>query len=372
MRVGWDARILVNGKRRGMGTYAFNVLQALRESRPDIELTLFHDQGPREVAIEGVDARDIGPKRGYRWQLWERVGLPLHAYTRGCDVVHSPANTTPPRCPVPRVVTLHDAMPFHAWNEGANPLPYFHETQRRALARAEAIITDSQYSKDDIVNTLKVDQARVTVIPLAPSIDLHPPEPASVTSQLRALDVESPFIVALAATEKRKNTDGVLRAFAVLQHEHPDVSLVLTGVGAQLRPAIDAAMTQFDIDRRRVRCLDFVSQDQLAALYTGCDAFWFLSLYEGFGLPILDAMRCGALVVCSTRTSCPEVAGAAALMVDPEDTTQIVATTLGVLAMDTETRQAWRSRGLRRAAEFTWQRTAAMTADVYAKVAGPG
>ncbi len=370
MRVGWDARILVNGERRGMGTYACNVLHALRECRPDIELRLFHDRDGRDRAVDDVDAREIGPKRGYRWQLWERVGLPFHAYTQGCDLVHSPANTTPPRCPLPRVVTLHDALPFHDWNESANPLPYFHDTQRRAIRTADAIITDSQYSKEDICSTLKVEPSRVFVIPLAPSPDFHRPESSTVTAQLKDLDIRSPFIVALAATARRKNTLGVLRAFAALQHEHREVALVLTSVGPRLRQTLQEEMKALQIDADRVRFLDFVSQQQLAALYAGCDAFWFLSLFEGFGLPILDAMRCGAVVVCSTRTSCPEVAGDAAVMVDPEEIQDAVAATLNVLGMDGPARERWRARALAHAATFTWQRTATMTAQVYSDVAG--
>lgn len=370
MRVGWDARILVNGERRGMGTYAFHVLRALRECRPDLELTLFHDQGARDVPVNGVDARDIGPKRGYRWQLWERVGLPFHAYTNGCDLVHSPANTTPPRCPVPRVVTLHDALPFHDWNESANPLPYFRDTQRGAVSRADAIITDSQYSKNDICDTLKVEPSRVSVIPLASSPDLRRPDDAVVRATLARFAVRSPFIVALAATAKRKNTRGVLRAFAEVQHVNRDVVLVLTGVGPQLKQTIEKEMAALAIPEERVRCLDFVTQDQLAALYASCDVFWFLSLYEGFGLPILDAMRCGAPVICSTRTSCPEVAGDAALMVDPDDVDAVVAATLEMIGMSAAAREQWRARGEAHSATFTWQRTAEMTAQVYQTVTG--
>jgi glycosyltransferase involved in cell wall biosynthesis len=370
MRVGWDARILVNGERRGMGTYAFHVLRALRECRPDVELTLFHDQDGGDVPVDGIDAREIGPKRGYRWQLWERVGLPFHAYTRGCDLVHSPANTTPPRCPVPRVVTLHDALPFHDWNESAIRLPYFRDTQRRAIKRADAIITDSQYSKSDICDTLNIEPSRVTVIPLASSPDLRRPPSDEVAAELARLQLTSPFIVALGATARRKNTRGVLRAFAALQHADRDVTLVLTGVGPQLEPMLVKEMEALAIATSRVRCLGFVDQQQLAALYTACDAFWFLSLYEGFGLPILDAMRCGAVVVCSTRTSCPEVGGDAAMMVDPEDVDGVAAATLAALAMDGPTRARWRARGEAHAANFTWQRTAAMTAQVYNTIAG--
>ncbi len=359
----------MSGERRGMGTYAFHVLQALRVCRPDIELTLFHDRGAQPVPVGGVEARDIGPKRGYRWQLWERVGLPFHAYAGRCDVVHSPANTTPPRCPVPRVVTLHDALPFHAWNDSANPLPYFRETQRHAIGRADAIITDSQYSKDDICSTLKVPPSRVSVIPLAPSPDTHAPDDAAVAATLHRLDVHAPFVVALAATARRKNTRGVLGAFAALQHAHRDVALVLTGVGPSLRQALQREMAALKIKVSRVRMLDFVDHDQLAALYAGCHAFWFLSLYEGFGLPILDAMRCGAPVICSNRTSCPEVAGDATRIVDPENIDDVVAATLEVVTMDEDARAAWRDRGRAHAATFSWERTAAMTADVYSNVA---
>ena len=370
MRVGWDARILVNGERRGMGTYACNVLQALRECRPDIELRLFHDRDGRDGAVDDVDAREIGPKRGYRWQLWERVGLPFHAYTQGCDLVHSPANTTPPRCPLPRVVTLHDALPFHDWNESANPLPYFHDTQRRAIRTADAIITDSR-----VLEGRHLQHAEGRAIPrvcysIGAQSRLPSSESSTVTAQLKDLDIRSPFIVALAASARRKNTLGVLRAFAALQHEHREVALVLTSVGPRLRQTLQEEMKALQIDADRVRFLDFVSQQQLAALYAGCDAFWFLSLFEGFGLPILDAMRCGAVVVCSTRTSCPEVAGDAAVMVDPEEIQDAVAATLNVLGMDGPARERWRARALAHAATFTWQRTATMTAQVYSDVAG--
>jgi glycosyltransferase involved in cell wall biosynthesis len=369
MKVGWDARVLVSGERRGMGTYACNVVHALREYRPDIELTLFHDQGTRHVSFDGAIARDIGPKRGYRWQLWEQVGLPFHAYTQGCDLVHSPANTTPPRCPLPRVVTLHDALPFHHWNESANSLPYFRETQRQAIRSANAVITDSAYSKDDICDTLKVEPSQVSVIPLAPSPDLRRPQPPVVAASLRELRIRSPFILALAATARRKNTLGVLRAFATLHHEHADVELVLTGVGGGLRETLLGEMGRLGIAGDRVRFLDFVSQEQLATLYSGCQAFWFLSLYEGFGLPILDAMRCGAVVVCSNRTSCPEVAGGAAMIVDPDDVDGVVDATLTAVNMSAAARDEWRARGEAHAATFTWRRTAEMTAQVYADVA---
>ena len=368
MRVAWDARVLVNGPLRGMGTYALHLLPELRTCRPDLDFVLFHDGGNQPLPIAHVRSERIGPERGYRWQLWEQIGLPLHAMIARCDLVHSPANTTPPRSPLPRVVTLHDAMPFHSWNTDANQLPYFQQTQRRALASADIIITDSDYSKQEICQVLTVTPEKIRVIPLAANPDLIRPSLEQRQSVMATLGISSPFILALAATAKRKNTRAVLRAFAALPSQVEDVTLVLTEVGERLRHTLLEEMRALQVPEARVRLLEFVSTTQLAALYAECAVFCFLSLYEGFGLPILDAMQCGAPVVCSNRTSCPEVAGDAAVIVDVDNTEEIVAGICGVLARDADAQEVWRHRGLMRSAEFTWRRTAELTADVYDSV----
>ena len=365
MRVAWDARVLVNGDLRGMGTYAYHLLGALRSCRKDLDLRLFHDEGTRRMPLNGFRARRIGPNRGYRWQLWERLGLPLHAYVSGCDLLHSPANTTPPHCPIPRIVTLHDAMPFLDWNTDAERLPYFQQTQREAVLDADAIVTVSHYSKQDICRVLHVPESRVSVIPNAPSPDLKSPGTNTVADMLRTLDVAPPFVLGLAATAKRKNTVGILNAFAELLRRSGEVSLVLTGVGPNLRPLIEAEMGRLSLPAHRVRLLGFVEAQELAALYAGCAAFLFLSLYEGFGIPILDAMQCGAPVVCSTRTSCPEVAGDAALLVDPENPGEVAEAAFEILNRSSAARDEWRRRGESRAAAFSWERTAEQTAKLY-------
>jgi glycosyltransferase involved in cell wall biosynthesis len=365
MRVAWDARVLVNGDLRGMGTYAYHLLGALGRCRKDLDLRLFHDEGTREMPLNGFRASRIGPNRGYRWQLWERLGLPLHAYVSGCDLLHSPANTTPPHCPIPRIVTLHDAMPFLDWNTDADRLPYFQDTQRQAVLGADAVITDSLYSKQDICKTLRVPESRVFVIPIAGSPEVTRPGADAVVRTMRALDVAAPFVLGLGATAKRKNTIGILRAFAELLERSRDVSLVLTGVGPNLRRTIDAEMGRLSLPASRVRLLGFVEAQELAALYAGCSAFLFLSLYEGFGIPILDAMQCGAPVVCSNRASCPEVAGDAALLVDPENPGEVAEAAFEILNRSNAVRDEWRRRGESRAAAFSWELTAEHTAKLY-------
>ena len=368
MRIGWDARILVNGQLRGMASYATHLLRALRACRPDFDLRLYVDEGVSQQPFAEFTARRIGPDRGYRWQLWEQFGLPFHVYKDGCDVLHSPANTTPPRCPIPRVVTLHDAMPFLSWKINATTLPYFRKTQSRALRRADAVSTVSEYSRNDICEVLHLDPSRVVVIPNAGSPEIRRPDQAMIASQLNALGVTPPFILGLGATDKRKNTLGMLRAFAELQHADRDSSLVLTAVGPALEATLLAESERLRIPRRRVRLLGFVALQELAALYSGCEAFLFLSLYEGFGIPILDAMQCGAPVICSTRTSCPEVAGDAAVLVHPEDPVAVAEAVVTVRSRTAAARDEWRRRGESRAASFSWQRSAELTAALYEKL----
>lgn len=369
MRVAWDARVLVNGDLRGMGTYAYHLLPALRRCRTDLDLRLFHDGGTRDLPLNGFPTRQIGPNRGYRWQLWERLGSPFHAYMSGCELLHSPANTTPPSCPIPRIVTLHDAMPFLDWNTDLNRLPYFQQTQRRAIAGADAVITDSLYSKQDICKTLHVPEAKVFVIPIAGSPEVTRPNADAIANALIALEVNPPFVLGLAATAKRKNTVGILKAFAELLKRGHEVSLVLTGVGPNLRQTIEAEMRLLALPAQRVRLLGFVDAQQLACLYGACSAFLFLSLYEGFGIPILDAMQCGAPVICSDRTSCPEVAGAAALLVDPENPGEVADATVEILNRSTAAQDDWRQRGGAQAAAFSWELTAEHTAKLYDAVA---
>jgi len=269
---------------------------------------------------------------------------------------------------LPRVVTLHDAMPFHAWNDDAFSLPYFRQTQRRAVASADAIITDSDYSKQDICDVLDVTPAKITVVPLAPSPEVIPPDANVRRDLLNELGVERRFVLGLAATAKRKNTRGTLRAFATIMTDFDDVSLVLTGVGPELRSTLSSEMQSLQMPESRVKFLAFVGPEQLASLYAECSAFCFLSLYEGFGLPILDAMQCGAPVICSARTSCPEVAGDAAMMVDPEDADDVARALGKVLNRDDNEQVEWCQRGYAQAARFTWANTAALTARVYDSV----
>jgi glycosyltransferase involved in cell wall biosynthesis len=370
LRVAWDSRTMYRQPGRGIGNYSWNLLAALNRLPEPPEVLLF-----RSAEDARPDGRPSGiqlrPTWGYRWQIWERVSLPAAASLSGSHMLHSLANTCPPFAALPRVVTLHDVIPFlPELNEPGSLLPYFRKTIPRALASATRIITDSQCSARDIRRILGVPAARLDVIPLAVSDDLAVPGDREVDDILCRLDIAGPYLLALAAAAPRKNTHGVLKAFARARRSATDLTLVLTGVTPALAVEIRQRQRHLGVPETAVRLLNFVDNRALAALYARADAFLYLSLYEGFGLPILEAMRCGTLVVCSNRGSCAEVAGDAALLADPEAIEEVAATLIGALRMSSAERGRWIAAGRAREQQFTWAATAAATLDVYRRTLG--
>jgi glycosyltransferase involved in cell wall biosynthesis len=356
---------------RGIGHYATRLLAALlaRSDRP--EVTLFHDGAyPVTTVPPGVSVRAIGPRRGYRWQIWERAALPWHARFASCDLLHSLANTTPPSAALPRVVTVHDVISYLPEFAPPTRLRYHSIVTPKAVRTAQMVVTDSLASKHDIMRVFDVPQERLRVVPLAIDDSFHPPAARERADIRQRLGVPESYVLALGATGRRKNTDGVLRVFKRMLTLDEQQRLVLTGVDATLGRMVDGWMHKYAIAADKVIRLPFVDDHALSALYADATAFLFLTLYEGFGLPILEAMRCGTPVVCSTRSSCPEVAGDAAALVDPADEDRAAEVALSVIAERGECRAGRIARGVAHERTFSWERTAAMTRAIYEEVVG--
>ncbi len=364
MRVAWDARLLFRPRSRGIGNYGRGLLAGLDSLPQGPEVVLLHDTARIKEKF-GRRAISLGAQWAYRFQAWERFNLPLGAALCKADLLHSIGNTTPPYSVVPRLVTVHDAIPFltHLGEQGPS-LAYFRKTVPEAIRTAAGIITDSEASAGDLLRLFGVNSAKMRVIPLAVPVDFQPLELHTRQEALLECGVASPFLLSLAAAAPRKNTVGVIRAFGRICRRFPNLALVLTGVDGELAATLAVAIRDFGIPTNRVILLGFVDSQTLAALYAGCTAFLFLSLYEGFGLPILEAMRCGAPVICSTHGSCSEVAGGAAILVDPRDEDAVVGT-IGEVVGDSAGLAALAQAGHRREREFTWSKTAAATLEAY-------
>lgn len=366
VRLGFDARVLCRQELRGIGTYTVRLLRALRSIRPEWQFVFFADRPITNPSwSEGAEVVVRGPERGSRWHVWERVGLPWHASRAHISLLHSPANVVPEWTSMPRVVTIHDVIPYVPEAADASVAARDLGAAARAARRATAVITDSEASKADIVRVFGVAPERLFVVPLATESTALPTDESQTLS---AIGVSARFVLALAASERRKNLPGVIATFARVAAVEPDLQLVLTGVDATLQPRITAMLSEHRVPADRVLMLGFVPDSTRNALYAGARAFLFLTLYEGFGLPILEALHHGTVVVCSNRSSCPEVAGGSALLVDPTSAEASAEAVLRAVRMTGDERTARIAEGRRFAAGFTWDRTARLTLAVYEQV----
>jgi glycosyltransferase involved in cell wall biosynthesis len=286
------------------------------------------------------------------------------------DIVHDPTGVMPLMLTATaRAVTVHDALPYVS-ARASTCLEWFiyRAWLPLALRTADAILTDSEQSREDIVRHLPVSPDRVVVVPLAADRRFRPMEAAVVEPILREHSVTRPYILYVGALKSRKNVPRLLEAFALLRQGSTRWKLVIVGAREwRLSPIFDTVQ-RLKLEPH-VHFTGYVTGEHLPALYAGADLFVFPSLYEGFGLPVLEAMACGTPVVTSSTSSLPEVAGDAALLVDPYNVDELAGAMRRVLEQP-EAAQGLRERGLARAAQFSWDRTARETIAVYERVMG--
>lgn len=242
---------------------------------------------------------------------------------------------------------------------------------RDVAARSQLIMTVSEFSKGEIVRLLAVDPQRVQVVPLAASPNYVPQEPGVVARLLERYGFAHPYILFGGGSDPRKNILGALRAFAIARPHLPvDLQLVISGTAGACEDAARTLVREAGLSER-VRFLGFVPDADYPGLMRGSLLYFFPSLFEGFGLPALEAMACGTPVVASSTTSLPEVCGDAAVLVDPADAAQM-ADALVELASNETLQHELRQRGLRRARQSTWRQVAERTLALYSRVATGG
>ncbi len=349
-----------------MEIYARELIRRLA-LRDDLRLTAFVNRRARGIAWgDGVAEVlvDIDATERTQWVLGEQRHLPALAAAAGCDLVHSMASTAPLRGPFRRITTIHDL------NYRLVPDAHFglHGLGMRVLVPAAAhrshrIVVDAASTVDDLVRHLHVRREKVDVVPLGVT-ERPAVEPADEMDLRRRFALaDRPVLLTFSAKRPHKNLVRLLEAHARLPTPRP--VLVLPGYATphetELRERATALGTLKD-----VRFLDWVSEAEREGLYALASVFAFPSLHEGFGLPPLEAMARGVPVVTSARGALAEVAGDAALIVDPESVDAIAAA-IGRLLADEGERERLRAAGRARAARFTWERTAELTAAAYAR-----
>jgi glycosyltransferase involved in cell wall biosynthesis len=299
------------------------------------------------------------------------IFLPWYARRLELDVIHDPNGVAPFLFGAGHskiVVTLHDVFPWSY--PGTSTMMenlIYRQWLPRTIRQAQAVITASEQSRTDILRFLPVSPLRLHVLPQGSAVCFQPlPGPEVKDCLIERFNLTAPYILYTGAMGPRKNIGRLQDAFARLAKEYPRLRLVLAGPHTASRlpaPSLRAGGQSTN----RVIFTGPVTDSDLAVLYNGCELFVFPSLYEGFGLPPLEAMACGAPVVCSNASSLPEVVGDAAWMVDPVDT-EGLADAMRRMIADAELRAEMRKKGLRQARKFSWERNAAETMEVYRKV----
>ena len=363
-------------QRAGIGRYTRSLVQALTEIDTEDTFTLFSSEPPREAygfpTASNVQPRVIAIGNRAATILWQRLNLPIPAEVAfgRADVLHGPDFILPPALGVPRVVTIHD-LAFLTNPECAEPnlVEYLRAVVPRSLQRADRIIAVSQRTADDLVERLRVPRDKIHVIHLGIDRAFTSAHDSEAERRLRErLGITQPFILAVGTIEPRKNYRSLIAAFAKATREPNGPPLmVIAGRTGWLYDGAFQAVDDFDV-RKRVVFLDFIPDEDLPTLYQAATALAMPSIYEGFGIPIIEAMASGTPVICSDAGPLPEVAGDAALIV-PVSSLDALADALYRVATDASLRRSLTDRGLARAQRFSWTEAARAHLTVYREVA---
>ena len=359
----------------GSGQTVRYLVPALAKQDPALEITLVVPEWATEQGVRALPERvrllPVLCRHGNWGKVWfEQRTFPGVCQQIGVDLAHVPYFASPLSPPLPTLVTIHDLIPLVLPEyRGSVWVRLYTSLVASAASQARLVLTDSEASKRDILTHLSIPDARVRVVYLAPAPQYGPIEDRSVLDAVsRKYDLPKTFVLWLSAFDVRKNARGLLHAYTWVHSSlGKDYPLVMAG-------RLPAADTRFFPDPKRaarelglkevVRFPGWVDESDKPALYSLATVFAFPSYYEGFGLPILEAMACGTPVVTSNAASLPELAGSAAFQIDPHDTRHIGAAIIA-LCMQEDLHAEMREKGLARAARFTWEETARQTLAAY-------
>jgi glycosyltransferase involved in cell wall biosynthesis len=378
MHIAVNAHLLAHTRsfrRAGVSHYIEQVLQHLGQIDSTNHYSVFTTRGLDAAAL-GLPANfQVRPSRlptiNPRVRIpWEQMLAPILLRRIGADLYHGALNVVPFACPIPSVVTVHDLAfirfpeTFRSYNR-----TYLDIATRLSVRRAQRILAVSEHTRREVVGLLGVPAERVVVTPNAARAHFRLPDPQRLEAFRRAHDLPERFILYVGTLEPRKNLTTLLEAYAEVSQLH-DLPLLIGGGKGWLYQPVFARLEELDL-RDRVRFIGYIEEEELPLWYAAATVFVFPSIYEGFGMPPLEAMACGTPVICSDSSSLPEVVADAGVLVPPRDAAAWSAAIDQVLR-DADLRADLRERGLRRAAHFTWRNSAEQTLAAYTAATDQG
>lgn len=359
----------------GIGRYVRELVTALAFQDQETIYRLF-------VSGARVDELPVPPANNFIWKstqisptwlarIWHRarLGIPVEVFTGRVDLYHATDFVLPPTLSGTRtLLTVHD-LSFVRVPDSASPRlkSYLDVVVPRSVINADHVLADSYATKKDLVELYGVPDEKVTVLLSGVDSRFYQVKDSSVlmtTRTLYNLDESSPYILSVGTVQPRKNYGLLIKALAQLRSKGYDLSLVIAGGKGWLEDPIYQTLHDEQMENY-VHFIGFADEEHLPALYSGACCLAFPSLYEGFGLPVLEAMACGTPVITSNVSSLPEVAGDAALLVNPYNLDELVHA-LQRLIDDNDLRQQLIERGLERVKQFTWVKAARQLRQIYA------
>lgn len=371
MHIAINAHLLAHTRsfrRAGVSHYIEQLLQHLALLDPVHRYTIYTTRGlgaqalglPPHFAVHSSRLPTINPRIRIPW---EQFLAPLLLRQSRADLFHGTLNVVPLACPVPSVVTIHDLafirfpQTFRSYNR-----TYLDLATRATVRRAARILAVSEHTKREVVGLLGVPPERVIVTPNAARSHFRPPDAAALAAFRARHRLPAQFVLYVGTLEPRKNLTTLLDAYAQVARESQVPLLVGGGKGWLYGPVFER-LEALGL-RDRVHFVGYLEEEELPLWYAAARLFVFPSLYEGFGMPPLEAMSCGTPVVTSDSSSLPEVVGDAGVMVPPTATDALAAAILRLLR-DDALHAELRERGLKRAQQFAWRTTAERTRAAY-------
>ena len=366
-----DVSAAVHSK-AGLGRYSEKLATALSEQQPG-RIALFHNQGANgrlPAPLAHLPRRAV--PYGYKpWRMMVLLGqmarLPFNRLVPGAELFHATEHLLLPLRGIPTVLTMHDLI-FKLFPEYHKKLNYWYLNAAVPLfcRRAHKIIAISEATKRDLIAHYAIPEAKIAVVYEAAADHFRPPTAEQIAAVRQKYDLPAQFLIHLSTIEPRKNLPRLVAALRQLRQHHPQLHLILVGAKGWL---YDDFFAQIAADglQNSVRSLGWVEDGDLPAVLAAADLAVQPSLYEGFGLPVLEHMAVGQVVAASNTSSLPEVGGTAAAYFDPTSVDEITAV-LHRLLTSPEERTTRRALGLARSAEFSWAKTAEATLRVYREV----
>ena len=357
MRIAIDATPLVEGT-GGISRYTAELAGALAKEFPDDEYWLVSDQDWTGGPAETPNLRRGQRPQNFLARRWWLAGLPWELTRLGAAIFQGTDFAVPYVPVTPSVMMFHDTSP---WQEGERRTEAAERVRRRTpwLVRlATMIVTPTEAVRREVIERFGVSPSRTVAVPLAASEVFRPAGEAEVAEVRARLGITGPYILFVGTAERRKNLGRLVAAWREARLAHPGLGLVVLG-----RPGVDSQVLNLQNQPGLIATGPLADRD-VAALQTGAVAFVYPSLYEGFGLPVLEAMQTGTPVVISRDAALQEVAGDAAVSVDALSV-RALAESIVELTRDSHWRHELRQRGCKRAAQFSWRHTAKKTREVY-------